>query len=175
MKQFLAPLLAVASLSVLAGCGGGTASLLPCPQVAVLQQAQTLASFLPGRSDVAAQITTAQITGVAGSCTLEKQQHLLEVKFQAGFLASKGPASNGAPLTLPYFVAITEGDNVIAKTDYTIALAFDGNASTAQAVSKPIRIKLSSDRDSSDVQILVGFELTPDQLNEAESHPLASP
>jgi hypothetical protein len=173
MKRFCAaPLFAVLSLSALTGCAQDTQSSphMFCPQVAVLQQAQTLTAFLPGHSDVASQLTTAQVTGVAGSCELEDNNQLL-VKFQAGFTASNGPANNGKTLTLPFFVAIANGDDIVAKTDYTIAMPFNGNASTVQATSKPIKVELANDHASKSIQVLVGFELTPDQLSYAASHP----
>jgi hypothetical protein len=172
MKRFCAaPLFAALSLSALAGCAQDTQSpRMFCPQVAVLQQAQTLTAFLPGHSDVASQVTTAQITGVAGSCALDDNNHLI-VKFQAGFTASNGPANNGNTLTLPYFVAIANGEDIVSKTDYTITLPFEGNSSTAQATSKPVKVDLSNEHASKNIQILVGFELTQDQLDYAAAHP----
>ena len=177
MKQIWSPCFAALSLIGLAACSSDPATTAPmfCPQVAVLQQAQNVTAFLPGRTDVAAQITTAQITGVAGSCALEPKKHLLHVKFQAGFAATNGPADHGGNLTLPYFVAITDGDNIISKDDYTITLNFEGNESTAQATSKPVKIDLSNQHDNTHVQILVGFELTPDELSYAASHPAVGP
>jgi len=182
MKRIFAPALLV----VLAACSShhqpdpNTAEAPPpgdaprpffCPEPARLEQASTLTEFLPGREDVAAQVTTAQITGIAGSCTLEPKKHRLVVNFQAGFAATNGPANNGAALTLPYFVAITDGDDVISKTDYTITLAFDGNASTAQATTKPLKIELARGDFDEGTQILVGFEMTADQLSYAQAHP----
>ena len=175
-RSHAAPLFALISAAALAGCASDADQpVLSCPQVAVLQQAQSLTTFLPNRSDVAAQVTTAQITGVAGACTLRPEKHLLDVKFQAGFAATNGPANNGAPLNLPYFVAIAQGNKILSKHDYTIALKFNGNASTAQATSKPVTVELSNHPASSHIQILVGFELTPDQLAYVASHPLNMP
>jgi len=182
MKRFFAPALLVA----LAACSShhqpdpNTAEAPPpgdaprpffCPEPERLEQAATLTEFLPGRSDVAAQVTTAQITGIAGSCTLEPKKDLLALNFQAGFAATNGPANHGAALTLPYFVAVTDGEDVISKTDYTITLAFDGNASTAQATTKPLKIDIERGELSHDMQILVGFEMTADQLSYAQAHP----
>jgi len=171
MKLFALPSLAGLSLIALAGCADDS-NLPPmfCPQVAVLQQAGTLTAFVPGKTDVASQITTAQITGVAGACVLQSKKHLLNVNFQAGFSATNGPANNGKPLTLPYFVALTRGDHIISKTDYTITLTFDGNASTAQATTKPVKIEVSNDHASAHVEVLVGFELTPEQISYAAAH-----
>jgi hypothetical protein len=134
---------------------------MACPQEAVLQQAQSLTTFLPGRSDVAAQVTTAQITGIAGDCQLTHNNKVLLVKLQAGFSATNGPANNGAPVVLPWFVALTQGDQIIQEQDYTVKLNFDGNASMAQAVSPTVKMELPNIPASSQVQILVGFKSVP--------------
>ena len=131
--------------------GGSAAQTLQCPQVDVLQQAQTLTAFLPGRTDVAAQITTA--------------------RFEAG----NGPADNGATLALPWFVAITRGDRIISKSEYTAVLKFNGNMSTAEVISKPLKVELPYNRMVGEIQILVGFEMTPVQLAYAAAHPDAAP
>ncbi len=148
-----------------------------CPQVAVLQQAQTVTLFLPGRSDVASQISTAQLSNVSGDCVYQKKHHegLLEVRFTSNFLADNGPANNSQPITLPWFVAITKGSQIIEKQDYQITLKFDGNMSIAAASSKPVKIELPAVPDSAGIQILTGFEMTPEQLAYAAAHPGAAP
>ncbi|MDD2705731.1 MAG: hypothetical protein PHU07_10420, partial [Acidocella sp.] len=99
----------------------------------------------------------------------------LLVTLKAGFAASNGPANNEATLTLPWFVAITKGNNIIQKQDYTIKLHFDGNASMAQAVSKNVKIELPNIPASSQTQILIGFEMTPEQQAYAAANPGAAP
>ena len=148
-----------------------------CPQVAVLQQAQTVTLFLPGRSDVASQISTAQMTNVSGSCIYIKKHKagLLEVQFTNNFLADNGPANNGQPITLPWFVAITDGSQIIEKKDYQITLSFNGNMSTTAASSQPVKIELAAVPSSAKLQILTGFEMTQAQLAYSAAHPNAAP
>jgi hypothetical protein len=160
----------LASLFAFAACSTPAPPNTNCPNVAVLEQASTLTAFLPGRQDVAAQITQAQVTGVAGSCTLEKKTHVLRLTFQAGFSATNGPANSSQILVLPYIVSISQGDNIIAKSNYSIALSFDGNASTASATSKPLTIKFPDTPDTAKTDVLVGFQLTPDELAYNAAH-----
>jgi hypothetical protein len=170
----LSLLAASISLLALAGCASDDPASGPpmfCPQVAVLQQAAVLTEFLPGHRDVASEITTAQVTGVAGSCTLQPKKHQLTLKFQAGFAATSGPANNFAPLTLPYFVAITDDDNIVQEGFYTVALNFDGNASTAEATTQPIKLDFPNRHWSGHVQVLVGFQESQDELDYAAAHP----
>lgn len=202
MKDFRSVLLSAAPMAcllALSACGGGgdkhsadngahgadkpaaewvTDPTSYCPQVAVLQQAQTVTLFLPGKSgDIASQLSTAQISGVSGACTYEKKnkQHVLQVQFTSNFLANNGPANQSKPITLPWFVAITKGSEIIDKKQYSITLNFNGNMSTAAATSKPVKVEFPPTPDSGNLEILVGFELTPDQLAYAAAHPNAAP
>ncbi len=156
-------LLAVAPLLALAACGNlrdpDKKPPVPyCPSVAVLEQGNTLTQYLPGRNDIAAQITTAQITGVAGDCDLKGDHSPLRVYFKVGFTASNGPADHGRPVTLPYFVAITQGDKIISKQPYSVTLNFDGNASTASTVSKQLELEFPNDPSNQFYQVLVSFQ-----------------
>ncbi len=177
MKRFSTPLLALLTLTALAGCATTPANPPPmfCPQVAVLQQASSLTEFLPGQTGVAAQITQAQITGVAGACNLRAKKHLLALSFQVGFAATSGPANHSATLSLPYFVAITRDDHIIAEQHYSIDMSFKGDLAATQAVTRSFTFNFPNQPASGNVQVLVGFRLTPAQLAYAAAHPLAAP
>jgi len=152
-------------------CGADTpAPHLYCPNVRVLQQTSSLTQFLPGRQDAGAEITTAKITGVAGACVLEKNG-VVRVTFQAGFTATNGPANHGRTVSLPYFVAETEGDEIISKTLGTIEVPFDGNLSTAAVTSQTLTVEVPNSGSSARTEVLVGFQLSEDQLAYAAGHP----
>ncbi len=167
------PALALLTLLLLAACGSADAPapVLYCPNVAVLAQANTLNLFLPGRQDAGALVTQAGITGVSGACTLVKKRTILRVTFQAGFSATNGPANQSASLALPYFVSISQGDTILSKQNYSIPVSFDGNVAAAAATSKPVTVELPNTPDNAGTEILIGFQLTPDQLAYAAAHP----
>lgn len=187
MKDFrsaLVPCAALAGVLTLAACGGHPkvggsdlpadltlAPLQNCPQTAILHQTQTVTLFLPDRSDIAAQRSVAKMDGLSGACTLKKDQHALEVKFTVNFLANNGPANEGKPITLPWFVAITRGNQIVEEHDYTVTLAFNGNMSVAAAKSKVVKIEVPDQPDSSQIDILTGFKMTSAQLAYAAAHP----
>jgi hypothetical protein len=152
------PLLALAACGSSGDTGTADGPAIYCPQVAVLAQAKTLTQYLPGRSDIGAALTTATITGVAGACTLNQSKHQLTISFKAGFAATNGPANHGQTVALPYFVAITQGDNIIQKTNYSIDIPFDGNISTATATSKNLQAIFPNAPDSTGYQVLIGFQ-----------------
>lgn len=195
MKDFrsaLIPALALTAMFGLAACSDGhsktekpasgdalpadltLAPLQNCPQASILQQAQTVTLFLPGRSDIAAQISTARMNNLSGACTLNKPKKALEVQFTVQFSANNGPANAGKPIILPWFVAITKGDQIIEKQDYKITLRFNGNMSTAVATSKPIKIEVPNIPASAALEILTGFQMSQAQLDYQAANPTAS-
>ncbi len=176
MKNLAA--LTLAALLPLAACGGGQTGgagpALICPQVAVLQQGQTLSLFLPGRADMAARITTAQMAGITGFCEDRRAAGTVLVKLTPHFIADDGPANHGARLTLVWFAAIIEGDAIIHKYDYTQTLDFAGS-SLASATGQPVRVEMPDTLQTASLSILTGFEETPDERAYAAAHPGAAP
>lgn len=187
MKNFR--LLILAALLPVVGCSGGPnpppgpqghakkgPATFYCPNPAVLQEAQTATFFLPGQQGVAARVSTAEITGITGSCQFEKSKNAVLVTINTQFLADNGPANNFATLNLPWFVSIsTADDTIIQKVNYTQVLKFDGNSSTVAATAKPVKLELPNSPDTQNLQILVGFQESPDQLSYEASHPEAAP
>jgi hypothetical protein len=174
MKHAPKPALALIALLALAACAGGDADGGPkiyCPTVAVLAPTSQLTAFLPSRSDVGAEITSATVTGVAGACSLEPAKHAVRVTFKAGFTATNGPANNAAPLNLPFFVAIVQGESIISKQLYSVPVSFNGNVISASAQSQTLSVELPNDRRTESAQVLVGFQLTPEQQVYAADHP----
>jgi len=164
-------LAALCSALILTACGADAPTpKLFCPNVRVLAQTSTITQFLPGRQDAGAEITTARMTGVAGSCDLVKG-NTLRVTFQAGFKASNGPANHGQTLELPYFVALTDGDAIISKTLGTMEIPFDGNVSTAAVTGKTLTVDVPNTPAAAHTEILIGFQLSQDQLAYATLHP----
>jgi hypothetical protein len=171
MKQALIP--AAALLLCLAACADEDAASgkLYCPTVSRVEQLSSLTRFLPSSEDVTAEVTEAHITGVAGSCDEEPAKHDVLVSFKVGFSATNGPADHGATLELPYFVSVTQGATVVSKVPHTISITFDGNVTTATAVSKTIKVELPNVHLTQDTEVLVGFQLSPEQLAYATDHP----
>lgn len=141
-----------------------SAQLQFCPQTAILEQAQTLTLFLPHRHDIAALVSTARISNINGSCVYNQKRNALEIAFRLTFTATNGPANHGQDITLPWFTAITYGDNILQKKNYQLTLHFDGNLSTATATTKEIKIEVPARATSADLSILTGFQMTPEQL-----------
>ncbi len=168
MKHFPAILAACTALSLAACTGDEVTSNTPksyCPNVAVLQQANMLNSFLPGRSDIAGEVSTVKITGIAGSCVPVDDNNALAVRFKVGFSGVVGPAGSPASITVPYFVSISQDDTVFWKASHSITLNFSADTGTAAAVSEPLLVKLPNTIPTATTDVLVGIQLAPEQLN----------
>lgn len=148
----------------LAACAGSKAPTLYCPQVAVLQQASHLVRAKGDADDVAARVIDARITGVAGACA-KTGKATERVTFRIGFAATNGPASTLTEQTLPYLVAITEGDRIIAKKVYPVNFDFRNGADQAVATTRPIRLSFPRAPRSAHQQVLVGFQMSEAELN----------
>jgi hypothetical protein len=158
----LAPIL-LATLAVSA-CTGSKAPDLYCPQVAVLQQASRVVLTNGASNDIAAQTLDARITGVAGRCTAA-DHHMETVAFRIGFTATNGPASRLNAQTLPYFIAIVQGDTVISKRIFPVNFDFKNGADQAIASTTPITLKFPRARRSEAQQVLVGFQMSQAELD----------
>src|SRR5207245_2347862 len=72
-----------------------------------------------------------------------------------------------AHYTVPYFVAVTEGsERILARRNYSVAIAFEPGQTTAMASEHIESATLHTDKDKQpyDYQVLVGLQLTRDQL-----------
>ena len=148
----------------LAACAASKAPALYCPRLAVVQQASRLVRAKGDAGNVAARIIDARITGVGGTCA-RTGKTMERVTFRIGFAATNGPASALTEQTLPYFVAIAEGDRIIAKNVYPVSFGFANGADQAVATTRPIRLSFPRAPRSADQQVLVGFQMSPAELD----------
>lgn len=169
----IAPL-ALAAPLLLAGCAADKAPTLFCPQVAVLQQASHFVSTKGDSIDVAARTLDARITGVGGHCK-KVSKTTEQVDFRVGFVAHNGPASTRDKWTLPYFIAISQGDRIIDKKIYPVSFDFRNGSDQAVATTTTIRLRFPRAPRSGDQQVLVGFQMTPAEIARATGETVPAP
>ena len=66
---------------------------------------------------------------------------------------------------------MVDGEQIASKSLYKIPISFEGNLSSAAAASPTMTVELPNVPESARVQVLVGFQLTPEQLVYAQDHP----
>ncbi|WP_291844853.1 hypothetical protein [Maricaulis sp.] len=139
----------------------------PCPSALSLYDAHRIVEL---RNDEVAYENvgfTGEVLAVRSLCSYYGERPIL-ANLEIDFGFGRGPAAQGNERTYEFFVAVTRRDMaVMAKEVFPIRVRFDADedrvfmTETIDAISIP-----RADEGTSGVnfEILVGFELTPEQL-----------
>jgi hypothetical protein len=165
-SRALAPLAAVA-LAGLAGCGmfSAKAPQFDCPATAAVGDATVLNKFRtgPGRdlTDVQYQV---RLVDVNSQCRYDSKG--VDVQMRAGFALELGPANPDRNAQYEFFIAITDPNNeIVAKRNFTTPITFPGNIGYVEHLEElQQRIPLPKGGSAADYRIIVGLQLTPDEL-----------
>ena len=116
-----------------------------------------------------------EITGVRGDCDVDKKSLTADVKLDIRFRATRAPSATAAEYSVPYFVAVTEGtERVLAKRQFKIQFAFAPGQSTADFSDSvaSTQVTAKGEKRTYDYQVLVGLQLTKEQLeyNRSQGH-----
>ncbi len=164
-----------AALVGVAGCGSAeTAARPPCPSVAILGDAAALTRFASGAGqdlvDVDFHVEIVDLLAGCRYVTADQGERTIVTDLAPVFLASRGPANRSREASFTYFVSIVGGGrDILGKQSFAFAVAFPGNLSRVEVQDdRPpitINIPLPSGRDASAYEILVGLQLTADELD----------
>lgn len=135
-----------------------------CPTMTGITDASVKTVFRPGATqDPANVLYTAEIAGVTGGCDMDKKPpHATDANLTITFRATRAASGGEARYAVPYFVAITEGARILARTVYTTTLSFEPGQTVATATETigSAHIDPAKDKQPYDYQILVGLQLT---------------
>ncbi len=136
-----------------------------CPRVSILNDADRAVVYRdgPGR-DLIDVRHEAQIGDISWSCKYSKEQVRVLAKIR--ILAQRGPASVNAQASFDFFVAVTDnGYDILAKEVFKTTIPFP-EGRTQSGVFEEIEeiIPLSSQEDGPNYEIIVGFQLSEEQL-----------
>jgi hypothetical protein len=156
---------AVALAALVASCSPSKdAAEMNCPTMLPAPGADTIAVFHPGGQEPKDLLFAAQITSLNAECSRETPGVAIhaEIKFyaeRANLLIPDG--------TLPYFVALLDADqHVLAEEAFDLKFAFlpaEYNR-TLPAEKRTIHLPVHNRTDAKSFTVVVGFQLTPDQL-----------
>lgn len=136
-----------------------------CPKVGVLADASQLVEFSGAPGDVGGVVYRANIVNAAVQC--DYSRHRVDLNLTLQFRAARGPASLGLAYQLGYFVAVTDpSENILAKEVFKVPVLFNSaeNVTVLREKVEQIRIPLKNKEAGMAYQILVGFDLTADQV-----------
>jgi hypothetical protein len=159
--------------AVLAGCSSDKGN--NCPTMAAITDAASQTVFRSGTTpDPSNVLYTVDIVDVKGSCDIDKHNRSCDANLEVRFHASRAPNGGEAHYTAGYFVAVTEGERILTKEHYTIDFAFAPGQSTTtfSDLVKSTHIQPEKDKYPFDYQILVGLQLTKEQIefNRSQGH-----
>lgn len=169
MKHHL-PIAAIAATILaasLAGCSTDKSG--DCPTMTGVTDASVKTVFRAGATqDPANVLYTAEIASVTGGCDMDKKPpHPTDAQLTVVFRATRAASGGEARYALPYFVAVTEGARILARTDYTTTVTFEPGqtvASSTETVSA-VHIDPAKDKQPYDYQILVALKLSRAELD----------
>ncbi len=139
----------------------------PCPQALALYDAVRVVNF-EGPDEVISNVGfTAEIQSVRSLCRYRDDDPIranLEIDFGFG----RGPAAAGREHTYTYWVAVTRrNQSVIHKEFFPIEVRFDRDEERTfvrETIDEIVIPRASSTVSGNNFEIIVGFELTPEQL-----------
>ncbi len=146
-----------------------------CPRVALLADAAHLSAYREGSLDPTDLMVSADLTGIRGECSFPPTLTKVTVDMTVLLQASKGPAATGNTAQLTYFVAVVDADKQVrARREFTLPVTFPpGQTRAPLADALTEEIPLPQGVAAASFQVLVGFKLTPEQLqrNRARANP----
>lgn len=139
----------------------------PCPAAASLYEAQRIV-VLDGQGEQYPNIEyTGEINGVRLFCRYVDDDPI-EAQLEIDFAFGKGPAATASSETYNYFVAVTRTNRaVISKEVFPMNVTFRPGENITSRQEKIGRIVIPRADESisgANFEVIVGFELTPEQL-----------
>ena len=156
----LRALLIAAVVPLLAECGPARNQFAPiCPNQG------------PSR-DLTDLIVSARIVQIHGSCQ-PGAKNRLAVAVSVNVEMTRGPALPGNGVTVPIFVAVAQGDNILDKHTYLMHATFPSNVDrvTLTPGELDLSLPITSSRTGAAYTLLAGFQLTPEQLQQGQQRP----
>jgi len=166
---------ALAGLSVLllTGCQSAKMKAL-CPAANILANTSAMTVFKPGmQGDPAGELFSIQIVSVTPSCSVDVDEGTTESSLDITFRATRAPSGDVANFAAPYYVAsLLDGASILDKKMLATAFAFEPGQSTITFTETvpSVLIKLDNGKKPYQYSLLVGLQLTREQLDYAKNH-----
>ena len=156
------------SLALLTGCGlfsGDPEVAAPCPPVQVLQGAEAVSSYQPGRQgDPSALRYVAGMGDLSSTCRYAGDG--VEVEIALNLLVERGPALEGEAARLDYFVAtVAPGQQIQSKQLLTSDVSLPAGQQTAGVREElTLRLPLMAPAGAARLSVFLGFQLDESDL-----------
>ncbi len=160
-----AALLALGLAAVLAACGSSDKAQPACPSGLIPADAAKITRFQdgPGR-DLTDVIAEATIQDILVQCEYKKK--VADIDLQIAVVGTRGPADRSRVAEFEYFVAIVDPQqNILVKQPFKVRFEFNDNRTQLGTIEQiEPRLPLPDPSKADQYRILVGFQLTPEEL-----------
>ena len=140
-----------------------------CPAVSRVAELSSLYQFAnPARPSAATKLSEAHITKVSSRCA--KQSGNLKLDVTINFDGGVGPKGRISPgdkpsFAYPYFVAITNDKNqILSKEIFAVSFSYDSSSNLQMQSETLTQIVPLAGADPRTYRILIGFQLSPEEL-----------
>ena len=107
------------------------------------------------------------ITGIRSDCDLDKKVNRAVSSVRVEFRATRAPSTDPAHYTVPYFVAITQADQIIEKRILAVSFDFASGASVATFSISPddFDVVPETGHPVIEYEVMTGLQMTPAQID----------
>lgn len=147
----------------------------PCPTVGVLDGTDRVTVFNGRGRDLTDIVVRGEIRKAVIGCEYDKDDAEIVVDIAFDGQAALGPAASSRELSLKGFATVVRHGAIKKKQVFDIPVAFDGVARTVRFLKTidDTKIPYGGTLDGSAYEILVGFQLTPEQFEYNNKVPAA--
>lgn len=141
----------------------------PCPPVFILKEAAALTRYVPGsRRDITDVDFQAEIVDFRGVCDYNRARTQVDIALDVTFNVVRGPANRDRKAAFDYFVAIPHFHPAPqGKKTLPMSVTFAGNDTRLRVTDQvTLRIPFGDKPRLEDYTIYLGFQLTPEELQE---------
>ena len=136
-----------------------------CPQTAIVRELERIKDYGGETPDEKALVAVALMQSVRGRCDYKDDG--VDENFDLNIVAERAERLGGDQVSFPFFIAVLDPDHkIISKELMTTDITFHGkDKKTEQTESLHVFIPVDKDANGEFHQVLMGFQLTEDQLN----------
>ncbi len=141
-----------------------------CPAITKLHDTSDVVQYVAGKGrDLIDMRFSAELGDIAWKCQYDDEDDgsgELEMELKILIKARKGPAAKGQVAKFPFFVAITDANrNILNKKVFTAEIEFEEGRRRAAVIEEVDQVIFyTSSETGADYDIIVGFQLTPQEL-----------
>lgn len=145
-----------------------------CPVINVLANTSAMTVFKPGmQGDPAGELYSIQMLSAKASCSVDVSEGTADSDIDITFRATRAPNGDAPHYAAPFYVAsVLNGTTILKKTMLATTFTFNpGEATITFSENVPSTlIKFDNGKKPYEYGLLVGLQLTREQLDYAKTH-----